>query len=241
MVGGTALGGSDAGDATIARIMQQAGLPDSKRPCLLCHHLSAWNAVLWVRWLADDAPPFHDDLYLCYPARAAPGALALSGAWAAPPRSLHPSLPASLHSPTSQRAPTPGDPRGGGEFDPGGARGANPNNLEDPAPLRCAPSSAPSSGHHPCDATTQTPRGTCAARTCSPSYASWHTHAPCRRCCRTPSGCWRPSWSRASSRCRRSSPLAQARRRASTPPTATSSSHTVRPEPQPPMKSNHVA
>jgi hypothetical protein len=95
VVGGTALGGSDAGDATIARIMQQAGLHDSKRPCLLCHHLSAWNAVLWVRWLADDAPPFHDDLYLCYPDRAAPGALALSGAW--PPHSLSSSLLPPTH------------------------------------------------------------------------------------------------------------------------------------------------
>lgn len=28
--------------------------------------------------LADDAPPFHDDLYLCYPERAARGARVLS-------------------------------------------------------------------------------------------------------------------------------------------------------------------
>lgn len=29
---------------------QQAGLPAHKRPCFVCHHLGAWNAVLWIRW-----------------------------------------------------------------------------------------------------------------------------------------------------------------------------------------------
>eukprot|EP00241_Pyramimonas_parkeae_P006639 CAMPEP_0114250298 /NCGR_PEP_ID=MMETSP0058-20121206/14621_1 /TAXON_ID=36894 /ORGANISM="Pyramimonas parkeae, CCMP726" /LENGTH=319 /DNA_ID=CAMNT_0001363941 /DNA_START=321 /DNA_END=1280 /DNA_ORIENTATION=+ len=78
VIAGLSFGGSEAAEGCITRIMDAAKMPSAKRPDLICHHLSSWNSLLWIRWMSDHDPPFHDELYLCFPEMASPAALPIS-------------------------------------------------------------------------------------------------------------------------------------------------------------------
>lgn len=78
VIGGSAIGASAAGDEIISQIIHHANLPSDKRPDFICHHLHSWNALLWIRWTSDDMPPFHDELYLCFPEFASKAAIPIT-------------------------------------------------------------------------------------------------------------------------------------------------------------------
>mmetsp|Transcript_31020 Transcript_31020/g.67767 ORF Transcript_31020/g.67767 Transcript_31020/m.67767 type:complete len:338 (-) Transcript_31020:302-1315(-) len=78
VLGGTAYGGSAEGDKKILSILSEAQIPVEKRPDFICHHFASWDALLWIRWQSDEAPPFHDDLYLSFPFNAGQSATSIS-------------------------------------------------------------------------------------------------------------------------------------------------------------------
>ncbi|KAK3260617.1 hypothetical protein CYMTET_30435 [Cymbomonas tetramitiformis] len=75
VIGGVAIGGDSSGDEKLSAILAKSGLGPSRRPDFLCHQMSVFNSVLWIRWISDVGPPYNDALFLCLPDMAAPTAV----------------------------------------------------------------------------------------------------------------------------------------------------------------------